>query len=96
MTRIDMNERELRELATRAATLQALKGVGDKVAERAALAAPKRTGAGAASIHAEVVDDEVRVGPDAEHWYLIFSEVGTSRAPARPFLRPALDGHYDV
>jgi HK97 gp10 family phage protein len=53
--------------------------------------APKRTGAGAASIHAEAVfrggQWEVRVGWDRLHNYLRFVEFGTSRGvEARHFL----------
>ena len=33
----------------------------------------------------------VRIGPDEDHWYGRFSETGTVKMAARPFLRPALD-----
>lgn len=58
--------------------------------------APKRTGAGAASIHAEPVleDDEwtTHTSWDRDHFYMWFPEKGTVHQPARPFLVPALEG----
>lgn len=60
---------------------------------------PRLTGAGAASLHAVVERDPdgrlvayVTWGPAA--FYLLFVELGTSRMPARPFLRPALDAAH--
>jgi HK97 gp10 family phage protein len=68
---------------------------GDEVAERAAELAPKRTGAGAASIHAEAGRDEDGVYADVswtpERFYMYFQEIGTERVTAQPFLRPALE-----
>lgn len=68
---------------------------GDVIADRARDLAPKRTGAGAASIRADVGDDEdgyyADVSWDADHFYMGFAELGTERQAARPFLRPALD-----
>lgn len=75
-----------------------LDSVGEQVAERARQAAPKSTGEGAASITHEIVNDNgrlaSRVSWDNDHFYMLFVELGTSRVPARPFLRPALDGSY--
>lgn len=69
--------------------------VGDQVAERAADLAPKATGEGAASIHAEVDVDDVSafadVSWDRDHFYMGFKELGTEHEPAKPFLRPGLD-----
>jgi HK97 gp10 family phage protein len=68
---------------------------GEKVADRARARAPRASGAGAESIHAEIVKVgsafQIRVAWDREHDYMFFHEVGTSKMPARPFLRPALD-----
>lgn len=76
-------------------TLDMLQEVGDTVADLARGKAPKMTGEGAESIHAEVeVDDEgghADVSWDSDHFYLGFAETGTSHQPATPFLRPALD-----
>lgn len=79
---------------------EALFRVGEAVADAARDAAPKATGAGAASIHAEPARlrngvYNVRVGWDEDHFYMGFHELGTSRMSARPFLRPALDRRYD-
>lgn len=93
---VKINAAEMRRLLESEGVMAGLERVGEQVAERAASAAPKRTGSGAASIHAERVGGEVRVGWDRDHFYLLFSEVGTSRMSARPFLRPALDGTYDA
>lgn len=74
-----------------------LKRVGDDIAADAAAAAPKRTGEGAASIHAETGTDTdgpyVLVSWDKTHFYMAFHELGTSRQSATPFLRPAAQKH---
>jgi HK97 gp10 family phage protein len=72
---------------------QALDKVGKGIAEDAAAAAPKQSGAGARSIHHEIGFDSdgayVRVSWDRRHFYMAFAELGTSRQAATPFLRPA-------
>lgn len=72
-----------------------MQDAGDAVAQNAAAGAPKRTGAGAASIHAEVESDAqsayADISWDPQHFYMFFAEVGTGHESARPFLRPALD-----
>lgn len=79
---------------------EALWRLGEQVATKAAADAPKKTGAAAASIQPQIDEDGrgvfVRVGPDADHFYLVFHEIGTSRMSARPFLRPALDAQYTL
>lgn len=69
--------------------------VGDQVAALARENAPKRSGEGAASIHAEVDEDSTSVYADVswdkDHFYMGFKETGTEHEPAQPFLRPALD-----
>jgi HK97 gp10 family phage protein len=92
--KVVVNQRELAALQGR--LVDDLLPVGEKVAQRAAQNAPKRSGAGARSIHAEVVGDEVRVSWDRDSFYMLFHELGTSRMSARPFLRPALDARYDI
>lgn len=100
MARVTLNLVELKLLLGGPAVMGDLQRVGEQVAERAASAAPKATGAGAASIHAEVVDGpdgrHVGVGWDDAHFYMLFPEVGTSKMGPRPFLRPAVDGTYNV
>lgn len=36
------------------------------------------------------------VGPDKDGWYLRFAETGTSKKPADPWLRPALDENKEA
>lgn len=96
MSKVALNSAAIAALEKGADVGRGLLRVGDQVATRAAGMAPRDSGAGAASIHAQAAGDEVRVGPDAKHFYLIFHEVGTSKKSARPFLRPALDGQYDA
>ena len=86
----NLDERALADLAADMAD-DLLDELGDEVAGIAEADAPKLTGAGAASIHAEHDGDAVKVGWSTEHDYLFFSEVGDERQPAKPFLRPALD-----
>lgn len=73
---------------------RALERLGEAVAEDARQAAPRDTGAMADSIDYEVGTDSdgayVRVSWDADHWYGLFSEIGTSARAPRPFLRPAM------
>lgn len=71
---------------------EALRPAADAVAENARALAPKRTGKGAASIHAERTGPaEFKVSWDQEHFYMQFAELGTEKEAPRPFLRPALD-----
>lgn len=68
--------------------------IGDQIAAEARSTAPRRTGQGADSIHAEPqpgADPEVRVSWEREKYYMAFQERGTVRLPARPFLIPAAD-----
>ena len=67
--------------------------LGGLIAADARADAPKDTGKGAASIDYEVGEDSkgayVRVSWSKDRFYMLFSEVGTSKKSARPFLRPA-------
>lgn len=38
------------------------------------------------------VETHLWIGPDRDHFYGLFSEFGTVRQSARPFMRPAFDG----
>jgi HK97 gp10 family phage protein len=86
---------EIAAFAHADAMRKSMQSVGDGIASDAAAAAPRATGAGAASIHAVTVEDvngwSVRVGWDPQHWYMAYHELGTEQLPARPFLRPAAD-----
>jgi HK97 gp10 family phage protein len=69
--------------------------LGEAIADDAAAAAPRRSGEGAESIHHVVGEDKdgayVRVSWAKSRFYMFFHEVGTSKMPARPFLRPAAE-----
>jgi HK97 gp10 family phage protein len=82
-----------RDLAYNPDVTTALDKVGGAIADDAELLAPKRSGKGARSIHHEVGFDEkgayVRISWSKEAFYMQFSEFGTSRQEANPFLRPA-------
>lgn len=97
MTKVLVNRSAVAALAGSQAVRLVLEAEGEKVAQRAKAGAPRDSGAGAASIHSEIVEGyggalHARVSWDKDSFYLFFHEVGTSRMPARPFLRPALDG----
>lgn len=84
----------LENITTDRVVTDALLDAGERIAKRAAVLAPKRTGQGAASIHAELaleawVGVHARVSWTRNHFYLRFHELGTSHQPAKPFLRPA-------
>lgn len=70
-----------------------LQEIAEPDVEFAQQLAPKRTGAGARSIHVEAVLDgdmwEARASWDQEHYYMRFHEMGTRKMGAHPFLRPA-------
>ena len=91
----DFDDGALTDLLHDSDTEALLQDAGDAVAGNAAEGAPKRTGAGAASIHAEVDSDTqsayADISWDPQHFYMFFAEVGTEHESARPFLRPALD-----
>lgn len=100
MAVVKLNPAAMLDLARSHDVTEALFKAGEAVAEAARDAAPKSTGAGAASIHAELVQTYngvyvARVGWDRDHFYMMFHELGTSKMSARPFLRPALDRHFD-
>ena len=76
--RVKVNLTEIRQIPTRPDVMALLMGVAENVVERARQAAPKKTGAGAASIHAERDGQEIHVGWDQDHFYMEFLELGTS------------------
>jgi hypothetical protein len=68
--------------------------IGEKIAAEARAGAPRRTGAGADSIHAEPQpgpEPEVRISWERDRFYMTFHERGSVHLPARPFLVPAAD-----
>lgn len=97
---VRLNLRAIEDWASGGDAQRVLRDLGEQVVSDAQRDAPKRTGAGAESIHYEIDHDSkgsyVRIGWDKEHWYLIFSELGTSQTTARPFLRPAALKHRSL
>jgi HK97 gp10 family phage protein len=70
---------------------EAQERLAEAVVEGAQARAPRDTGAGAASIHAERdAEGHERVSWDPAHDYMMFHELGTEKMPAHPFLRPAV------
>lgn len=71
---------------------------GNIIASEAARLAPKDTGKGAASIAARIISSRrgvvtAAIGPGRNQFYMMFQELGTSRHPAKPHLRPAVESH---
>jgi HK97 gp10 family phage protein len=95
-TRVVLRQHEIDAMATDPWVADMLLEFGDAVAVDAAARAPKRTGAGAASIHAESVLDgpeiTAHIGWSRDQWYMRFPDLGTSRIPAQHFLENALEG----
>lgn len=94
MTLKDNSSQAVRALLRGAEMRDALRTSGNRVAEEAMRRAPRgQTGAGAASIRADVVTvagiPEARVSWDRDHFYMSFIEFGTRHQDAAPFLRPA-------
>jgi HK97 gp10 family phage protein len=81
--------------------MDTLEVVTKRVAADAEAGAPKDTGKGAASITTDVGYTRykkpygaIRCGA-GDAYYMVFSEYGTSKMPARPFMRPAADKNRD-
>ena len=68
-------------------------GILDEIIAEMRRLAPKDTGEGAESIHAELdgSGEFYRISWDRAHFYMYFTEVGTEIQPARPFMRPVAD-----
>lgn len=90
---VQVNLAEVAALKAGPAMRSVLLEAGQQVAVAAANLAPKRTGAGARSIRAELVTvngiPEVRVSWSRDAFYMAFAELGTEHQRAEPFLRPA-------
>lgn len=88
--RVKLYPKAIREVALHRQAQERLRNESEKLAQLAAVLAPKDTGALAASIRAEEQDDGTwRVSWDQEHSYGIFQELGTETNRPQPFLRPA-------
>lgn len=92
--RVVVHESELERLKSDPRVLAGVGGIAHAVALDMRRRAPKKTGAGAESIHsvpAEEASDGFRVSWDKDHFYMSFQEYGTERMAARPFARPTAD-----
>ena len=89
------DDRELAALARSEAMRRHMAGRGGQVTRIARSDAPRRTGAGAASIRGEtVLEDaawEVRVSWDQLHYYMRMQDLGTRHLQGTHFLEHALD-----
>lgn len=99
--RVVWDQHELAALERDPVLLRNLEASAEPLVRSARAGAPKATGAGAASIRAELAPGvdaawEVRVSWDQLHYYMRFHELGTRYLPADPFLRPALDRYAGV
>lgn len=94
--RVKLNQAAIDALAADPYVRERLVEGAKPVVVAAQAGAPKRTGAGAASIGAEAVFVDAgwaaRISWDRAHFYMRFQEYGTKTIDARPFLRPALEG----
>jgi len=97
MNRVVLHQTEIDALLRSPEMARALLEVAQPVVRDARVGAPKRTGAGAASIHAEdFLDGNVqtaRISWDRNHFYMYFHNQGTRVLPARTFLEDALEAH---
>jgi len=89
--RVELNEAGFRDLQRSPALRDQLQQIADRtLVPRSKARAPRATGFGASTIHAEpvFVDGEwtVRVGWSRDAYYLRFHQFGTRHLPARPFL----------
>lgn len=93
--RVEIYDAAFPELLRRTDFRDELAEIGEGVASRAEPNAPRRTGYGAASIHAEPLLDPdgwiVRVSWARDAYYMGFHELGTEFLRENPFLRPAAE-----
>jgi hypothetical protein len=91
-----LHQNEISNILTDPWVADLLMHYGDLTAYDAAARAPKRTGAGAASIHAESVLDgpevTARISWSQDRFYMYFHDLGTVHLPAQHFLEDALEG----
>lgn len=93
---VRLDRRAIEALKTDEDVARALEDFAGPIVREAQARAPKRTGALAASIHAERADDlneeTVHIGWSRRRFYGYFHERGTRYLPARPFLVPTIGG----
>lgn len=94
--RVVVHDTEIAALLLSAALRDELLHDAEPVVDVARAGAPKQTGRGAASIHAEAILDgpewTARIGWTRQRFYMRFHERGTRSLPPHPFLVPALEG----
>lgn len=95
-TRVVLRQQEIDGLLRDQDIADLLLDVAAPAVAEARLRAPRRTGAGAASIRAESVLDgdmqTVRISWDRDHFYMSFQDVGTRYLPPLHFLEDSLEG----
>lgn len=94
MTRVVLDQAAIAALAHDPAVLRAVGNVAEDVAARMRATAPRRTGRGADSIHAEPVPnpaDGFRVSWDRQHFYMSFANDGTAHQRAQRFAEQAAE-----
>jgi hypothetical protein len=93
--RVVTDDRAIRALSSSDEMRDLLMDLAAPVVTRAQYAAPRRTGAGAASIRAEPVLDidswTVRIGWERVQYHMYFHERGTRYLPATNFLEESLE-----
>lgn len=96
-------ERKLQSLGDRMQSQdvleEALMAGAEVVREAIAAAAPRRTGILSSDIHVSRkgrIKYSVRIGPGLQGFYGRFLEHGTSKMPAKPFMRPAFEASNDA
>ncbi len=91
--RVRIDEAAVAALAADPHVLAGVGQVADQIAQAMAARAPRRSGAGARSIHAEPAPNPVdgfRVSWDQDHFYMSFQNDGTNHQRARHFVEDAL------
>jgi len=93
--RLVLDQAEIRRLLSDPEATELVADAGREFAAAARGYAPRRTGAGAASIGADAQAGVARVSWDSDHHYMAFHQFGTHKLPADPFMDRALD-QYDT
>lgn len=94
--RVVIGDAAVRALSSSDEMRDLLLDLAEPVVREAKAGAPRKTGAGAASIRSEPVRDEfghwtVRVSWGRDFYYMYFHERGWERNPGRDFLEQALE-----
>jgi HK97 gp10 family phage protein len=88
--------RALERSVQRQALTKAVRAGAEEIRQQAAGLAPRETGNLASAQTIQIIEsraEEViaRIGPGRKGFYGLFQELGTRRAAAQPFLKPAFD-----